>query len=689
MNQLKKQLLCLAVLVSTVPLHGALNTTTNIVPRSQSFNAARQIVGWDNSTWGIFRKANDDSYFTSFNLTFEYSQTFRNNRLTTALFGDDLVCAGCDNDLAINISGSLVPNRGANDWLADYFGLPANFQSTVAFNPKISNFILDFNIYTGLDAWTEGLYFWIYAPFVHTKWNLNATECIGTPVSTTYSQALEYLGAAYPAGYFSSTAVSAGNTTPSFLDYANGATPTINAAYGEDENVIWQPLCCSRMINSCDCACDNGFVRNGFGEIRFILGRNFFGNEDNSNDCHLGVGVYAAAPTGTRVGHSKYLFEPIVGNGKHWELGGQITGHHICWRSQDDERSFGVYFEANITHLFGAQQTRCFDLCSAGSSSRYMLAQNLEYFEPESFLSASGLPTLNPVLSDSASLQFANEFAPVANLTRRQVTSSIGAQGDLAISFAYQAKCFQWELGYNFWGRSCEKLRISNDCCPVIMGTWALKGNAYVYGFDAAYSNLPVALAASDSGATIHNGTNSLSSAAINITMDNSVKAVDTNGQTLVNNLPAALDPFSSNTVYTSNPPVIISEADFNLTGTRGISNKLFGNVNWAWDHCNDGKWSPYIGIGGEVEFGGGHKADVNCYNPCDVSCSVSCNNPCSNSCNNSCDNSCSNSCDTSCTTTGCNYPTATQTCDSLKTCCSNVALTQWGVWLKLGSSYN
>jgi hypothetical protein len=686
MNQLKKQLLCLAAVVSTVPLHGALNTTTNIVPRSQSFNAARQLVGWDNSTWGIFRKADDDRYFTSFNLTFAYNQTFRNNRLTTALFGDDLVCAGCDNDLAINVSGSTVPSRGANDWLADYFGLPADFQSTVTFNPKISNFVLDFNIYTGLDAWNEGLYFWIYAPFVHTKWNLNATECIGTAAYSSFDSALAALGEAYPAGYFSSAAVSAGNTTASFLDWANGATPSINPAYNEDENVVWQPLCCSRMINSCDCACDDGFVNNGFGEIRMILGKNFFGEKEN--DCHLGVGVYAAAPTGTRVGHSRYLFEPIVGNGKHWELGGQITGHHICWRSEDDNRSFGVYFEANITHLFGAQQTRCFDLCSAGSSSRYMLAQKMEYFGPEATLGAAKPVTLNPISSDSASLQFANEFAPVANITRRQITSTIGAQGDLAISFAYQAKNFQWDLGYNFWGRSCEEIRISNDCCPVIMEPWALKGTAFVYGFEHT-TQLPVPLAASDSTATIHNGSNDITTvgtttARINVGCDNSVLAHDSKGFFPGTQLFA--QPVGGGVIYTSNTPVLISEADFNLTGTRGISNKLFTHLNWAWDHCNEGKWSPYVGVGAEVEFGGGHKGPE-----CTNSCSSTCYNPCKTSCKTSCDTSCNTSCDTSCDTScnPCSYPTSTPTCSTLKTCCSNVALTQWGVWFKVGSSYN
>ncbi len=53
MRQLNKQLLCITTLVSAVSLSGNTATTSKIVPRSQSFNAARQIVGWDNPFWGI------------------------------------------------------------------------------------------------------------------------------------------------------------------------------------------------------------------------------------------------------------------------------------------------------------------------------------------------------------------------------------------------------------------------------------------------------------------------------------------------------------------------------------------------------------------------------------------------------------------------------------------------------------
>ncbi len=677
MNHLTRQLLCLTALVNAAHHLDAANTVTNIVPRSQSFDAARQMVGWNNYDWGINRQSPDDRYYLSFNLTFAYTRTFRDNRLGHALFGDDLTCGACD-DTVINISGLGVSERGAQDWLADYFGLPMSYQSTVSFKPTISNFLLDFSFYAGLDQWIDGLYFRIHSPFVHTNWNLNAEETIIQPILNDFTKELDYEGIAYPAGYFSGVAVPEGNTTASFLAYANGCTPDINyngyncqlspfdrgfrgplnsecVALGE---TTWYPLCCSR-INNDDCG-SKGLSRNGFGEIRFVLGRNFFPTQYREPiDCHVGLGVYVAAPTGTRVGTSNYLFEPIVGNGKHWELGGQVNAHDIWWRSEDETKSFGLYLEANVTHLFGANQTRCFDLCSAGSNSRYMLAQRLASFNPLVPFGPTNPATLHLDSSvDSASLQFANEFAPVANLTRRDITSTIAVQGDFAMTFTLEYNDFQWDVGYNFWGRSCEQLRISTDCCPIIPDTWALKGTAFVYGFDNDNIS-PVALAATDSGATIHGGSNTLASfesapiTTINRFVDNSVLAIDNDSQPLYIN-----SNNDDQQIYTSNYPIIIDEADFNLTGTRGISNKFFTNITYACPEYRDSIWTPYANIGAEVEFGSGNR-------------------------NNCCETKCDSCCPAY------EYPADNLTCSSIKECCSNCALTQWGVWFKVGASYN
>ncbi len=670
MNQRTKQLLCLTALVSTAQWCEA-NTASTIVPRSQSFNAARQIVGWNNPEWGINRLPQDD-YYSSFNIIFEYTRTFRPNRLAQSLFGNDLACGSCD-DATLNILGSAVPLTTANPsrWLADYFGLPRDFQSSVTFKPTISNFILDFSFYAGLDGWVQGMYFKIYGPFVHTKWNLNAQECINNQGTLDYFQ-----------GYFSSVVVPLANLNTSFLDYTNGCTPNIVNDWNEQNqyeynclqalgctplgNVTWQPLCCSKIANG-ECG---GLTRNGFGELRFVLGYNFI--NDENGDYHLGCGIYGAAPTGSRVGSSNcsgnggYLFEPIVGNGKHWELGGQVTAHHIWWRSEDEDRSVGMYLEANVTHLFSACQTRCFDLCSAGSNSRYMLAERLQSNQatsPNLPQYPTGTPASFVPTIDILGLEFANEYAPVANITRRNITSSIAAQGDLAITISYQSGNFQWDVGYDFWGRSCEKINLENDCCARSFGLWALKGDQRVYGFtsfDATYpavSELAVKMPVTDSQATINTGSNLANGVSyaganpedpVNFYADNSLRLSSTNTglgfDYLI--LPAA----TTDIIYSSEKPILIQEDDFNTNGTRGISNKIFTHVNWAMPEYRDSDYTPYIGIGAEVEFGRTSET-LNCTTNCDISCGAVC-------------------------------PTVGQ-------CCTNCALSQWGIWLKMGASYN
>jgi hypothetical protein len=632
-------------------------TGSKIIPRSQSVNAARQLVGWDNPFWGINRLPQDRCY-TSFNLAFEYTRTFKSSNISYFFIGDDLqcVCQPTNPQIGVegfNITGSAVPNRSPTDWLADYFGLPRDFQSFITIQPRFENFILDCSLYVGLDAWLNGLYFRINGPYVFVKSGMHATETIA---SNPYSAVPGVVG--YFQGYFSNNEVPPENLNRGFLDYTTGSTPTINnnySAYGEpycqtygpctpSGDIIWQPLCCTKFL---DC----GFLsRNGFADLRFALGYNFLNNRDGNY--HLGAGIYAAAPTGTRVGsgnNGTYLVEPIIGNGKHWELGTQITAHHIWWRSADDESSFGIYLEANITHLFSACQTRCFDLLSAGNNSRYIIAQRL-----------ASNSMMNPALSPTADpqgLAFANEYAPIANITRSTVTSNIAAQGDIAFALAYQVHDFRWDMGYNFWARSCEKLCVQKNSSIASMQIWAIKGDERVYGFinNSPAQSLAVALAVTDSQANIHAGSNQqhavdytpLEPKANNFYADNIVFA-GPNITTL---------PENDIQIYTSQNPIIITPSDFNLAQTRGYSHKLFTHFNWAWTEHEGRMWVPYLGMGAEVEFG---SAQQKC-----------CKNNCAGTqlCNNS--------------------GTCSSPINTCAECCINFALTQWGIWFKIGTSYN
>ena len=193
--------------------------------------------------------------------------------------------------------------------------------------------------------------------------------------------------------------------------------------------------------------------------------------------------------------------------------------------------------------------------------------------------------------------------------------------------------------------------------------------------------------------------------------IDNPTDAWDqaTNGRALVTHI---VNTNVWDQVETSLQPVLLSENDIdtNAARTSGISNKVFGNIGYIWSECNC--WTPYLGIGGEAEFGQRGCYDKSCKKSCGKSCDKDCNKSCNTSCNTGCNTSCNTSCNTGCNTscntsscntscnTGCNTscnstntscsPCNSSCCDSFSNkCCQKCSLSQWGVWIKGGVSFN
>jgi len=111
------------------------------------------------------------------------------------------------------------------------------------------------------------------------------------------------------------------------------------------------------------------------------------------------------------------FFEPIVGQGKHWELGGGLDARWVWWRSCDEDKDFTVYLDANVAHLFKARQCRTFDLCNK-PLSRYMLA--MKFTNSVSSLLAGD----TAAAAVAPKYQCAKEFTPVANITTLPVDVS-------------------------------------------------------------------------------------------------------------------------------------------------------------------------------------------------------------------------------------------------------------------------
>lgn len=387
-----------AVLSLTVYCHGALaagpsGASPYFSIRPQGVNAVRDLIGWQQ----LIHLSERDIWYGAFAITGEYTQSFKPNAIARSLFGNDLQCIS--NGAILGISGSRASTRGANDWLADYFGLPTDFQGTMTLRPRIRNVIADVALYFGLDSWVENLYFRIDIPLVHTRWNLNFCENVINAGSNSYSP-----------GYFSSN--ESGNSVSNLLtnatDFFTGCkAPTLTNQNGS--TVTFEKLAAARWSGA---QCCHGLDATRLADIALILGYDFISYEDY----HFGVLVRALAPTGNKP-CGLYTFEPIAGNGGSWELGGGISSHIMLWNDEYSDATLQLYVDANVTHLFNAHQCRVFDLCGK-PNSRYMLASKLTT-QTNGLDGNTVAGTLGSTNVQTASnYQFDNQFAPVANLTR-------------------------------------------------------------------------------------------------------------------------------------------------------------------------------------------------------------------------------------------------------------------------------
>jgi len=520
--------------------------------RSQSVNAAREIIGWQKEI-NQYCKCN---YYWSFYIAPEYTSSFSPNKITEMLFGDQIV--DCNKLL---IQGSLLENRHSCAWLADYLGLPQTYNSILSFCPKIQNFLVDLGFYLGLDEYKQGLYFRMHAPLVHTRWDLNMCEKI-------IDLGIEKTG--FSAGYMDKTAIQRTYLPENFIDAMNGAT------FEPKEALKYGLLCpCSQR-------------KTKLSDIHFVLGYNFILKEKY----HIGLNVRTAAPTGTRP-TAIYLFEPVIGNGKHWELGFGLSTSANIWKDICCNTSFDMFIEANISHLFKTCQMRSFDL-KCRPLSRYTLLEQMDSNE----VGLSGGLDCNLL----SCCQYDSKLLPAINKTTYCVDTKIDIQADLVIKFAYLRNNWSFDIGYNFWARSGEKFSTQNCCDECCDKQYAVKGDAYLFG-SYTESNIDyfAPLSATQRNATICKGLNYPTKdgtyASTNPSIDNKKPAFSGNNQ--------LFDLVEGQPVHTSIQPILLSMSDIDTCqGPSALTHKLFVHINYKWEK---GKKSvePFFGLGGEIEFHG------------------------------------------------------------------------------------
>lgn len=517
--------------------------------RSQGLNGVRELAGWQQ----IIYKYDQDSNYGTLAMVAEYDRTFRPQEISNFLFGGS----------CLNFSGSRA-ERKSGDILADYFGLPASFSSTVNFSPHITNTIIDFNWFQAFDAYLPGLFVMVHLPVVQTKWNLYMQEVNINPGT-----------AFYPAGYMSNTNIPASDLPQSVTQALKG-----NTIFGD----MQEPLQYGKVFGR--------QTRSRIAELTATLGWNY-----NQPLYHVGVSFRVGAPTGNAT-NAQFIFEEIVGNRHHWDVGGGISAHTIMWHNKETGRRVGLYFDAHVSHLCTSQQKRSFDFTKNGNGSRYILLEQIESPSNGDLL-INGREAIN---------QYIGNLVPAINYTTFDSKISIGVQADVVLKFAYQRDGFEVDFGYDFWANSKEKLHCRDR---FIENRFALKGDVQIYGFTS--NNSAVALNATQSMATILGGQDSGNSNFANLNADNQ-PARATTPAAMINQLNLA-DSIALNIpqvqVRGSNPAILLKDSDINDESgllPRAFSNKIFMYMGNVWDNRDD--LDPYFGIGLSGEFA--HT------NPCD-----------------------------------------------------------------------
>lgn len=646
----------LTLLVAALSHATQAKNITTFIPRSQGANTARELVGWQRQLYKCY-----DENYAAIAPVAEYTHSMHTESLAKKLFSTT----------CLTFTGSERTDRASTDLLADYFGLPVDFKGTLAIKPRIENFIIDLELYFGMDQLSNGLFLRIHAPITHTRWTLGLDACVVC--------ADKFRGCpTFPGCYMSSTPLS--TTTSTSITPSPCSTISSTSPVGCPIDAALNPL----YQNNVDCATTSlrealsgNFTfgdmkepwhygrfdfcsrdKTGLADIDAIMGYNFLHNDY----AHFGAFVMTVIPTGNRP-KAKYIFEPIVGNGKHWELGGGFTTHiSLGDYCEKTNLNLGVYIEGNITHVFSTHQTRSFDFTQNGLLSRYMLLKEFDpvcsngifqgtymynfcqQFIPVSAPAVPNVPTSNPPRRNHGLMN-------AINFATRNCEVHVGLKADVSAKVCVTKGGWTLDAGYNFWYRSEERICIKTDCpCYLDSRFLGFKGTEPVCCTSYQIANVPgttgqtsIIIPVPPQVTTIeqfpanaeprlagcpdlqasnpNNGLpyNGMSEPANGTQPDATIYAGGTpaNGPILPTDCSVCL---AGNQITTLTPiseltpaegflndmnvqPVFISCADLDPHSAeqgRMMTHKVFGHLSYTWYRSC---YSPHLGIGGEAEF--------------------------------------------------------------------------------------
>ncbi len=177
----------------------------------------------------------------------------------------------------------------------------------------------------------------------------------------------------------------------------------------------------------------------GVADVDVALGYKFF----NTEKYLLGLALGVTVPAGNKA-TGRYMFEPIVGNGHHWGLGGDLYGTIRAWGKIKHNLKF--FLRMKYRYLFEGDENRTLGIKAgpSGATGTYDWGQ---YY------------LLGKADSSQNWVNY-RALTPAANVTTLRVDVTPGSQFDGVLGMTYNNGGFSFDLGYNLYYRDAEEVSL-------------------------------------------------------------------------------------------------------------------------------------------------------------------------------------------------------------------------------------
>ncbi len=375
---------------------------TFLAPRAVGTNLPMELTTWHELSYQKLEKKNGHNIFSHLVMTPFYQAS--NNK-------DDVgEYFGIGNGTNSFVVGSAADFNAGNadivgtDLIHDYVN--ETLAGTVAFSPKQETWGVRFDYFQSFGHPFGGLFFKASMPVVYVKNNVDM-------------------------GVANSVNAEIGGEAFSLADFFAG---NVEVDSDMDLNSLQSPLTHAKIAGD-----ESKF---GVADINLALGYKI---HETKTD-HIYLSAQIIVPTGPRP-HGEFLFQPVLGNGKHFGLGARLDGAVELWKNKN--AAVRVLLDADYRYLFESSEDRTIGVKDLNLAHYYM-AGKLGQEEAPLF--------------------------PAANILTQSIRVKPGSQFDLLADLSFKSGGFIIDLGYNFFYKDEEDCWMKESWTD---GVYALASNDY------------------------------------------------------------------------------------------------------------------------------------------------------------------------------------------------------------------